>query len=417
MDLVYTGKIQPAVQALPVQGKPATYPYGRMRPYAKYIDPEYDLVFYNRRGGRLYVGPCEAMKRTLSRIEIAGMPRVHLKLRSMDFSRPGGVPDVMPTALGPSFIDLRDIPQGSTVVETFMIPKQALQAYARQLARQLLEGRWIFISCQLGQNRSAMMAIAVVVTYVRWYTGHTEYTATQALKDMQATRPQLKPSDWVMWGFQDIGFDPKPYGPMKPYAKHIDSEYDLVFYNRRGGRLYVGPCEAMSRTLRRIKAARLPTDYLKLRYVDFRKASNVPDVMLEGQGPSFLDLRGVPERPEVVKTFMVPKKALRAYATQLANQLVEGRWIFINCQLGQNRSAMMAIAVLVTYVRQHGNDAEYTATQALKDMRATRPQLKPQDWVMWGFQRIGFVPKPTSTGRPRRKVAAYSETTEKMYSN
>jgi len=219
MDLVYTDKIKPAIAPLPIQGKPTTEPYGRMKPYAKYIDREYDLVFYNRKGGRLYVGPCEALDRTLKRIKAAGLPRVHLKLRYMDFSRPSGVPDVMPLAKGPSFIDLRNIPERPEVVEKFMVPKLALQAYARQLARQLLQGRWIFINCQLGQNRSAMMAIAVVVTYVRWYTGHTDYTATRALKEMRATRPQLNPQDWVMWGFQRIGFDPKPTTESRPRRK------------------------------------------------------------------------------------------------------------------------------------------------------------------------------------------------------
>ena len=198
---------------------------------------------------------------------------------------------------------------------------------------------------------------------------------------------------------------PKKYGllPMQSYERHIDRDddwgYSLVFKGRRGSRLYVGPCGAMERTIRNIAADGLP--YVKLR---LRWPPTVPDRMPNGKGPSFIDLRTIPEREEIATKFMKPPQLLAAYAQQLANQLYNGRWILVNCQLGQNRSAMFAIAIVVTYMRRYvKNRAEYTASRALTEMQATRRQLAPKDYIMRGFQYMGFEPKPKAWMRPQRR--------------
>lgn len=188
--------------------------------------------------------------------------------------------------------------------------------------------------------------------------------------------------------------------------------YDALFLNT----LFVGPCEARPPKMKEFRAMGIEPSLYELPNVDFRRARNQSRGQIPpGSNPLFFDLQQLPERPETIHRYMRPM--LRHHAAFLANQIHSGRLVYINCKLGQNRSAMLAIATLVAYKRQYGTDPgdrTYSASRALRFLRRGRPVLKPHDWVMQGFELIGYEPRQTRITQytkvaPRRSARLQEE--------
>jgi len=186
--------------------------------------------------------------------------------------------------------------------------------------------------------------------------------------------------------------------PESEHSADPRKSYNLVFLKN----FWVGPCDASTRVIRwyRVKKSVQPDLYV-LPAADFSSGWNEPGSFPPGQNPLFIDLRNLRESRDSIKEYMVPVLHLQAWA--VAFHLHTGRHVFVNCKLGQNRSAMFAIAVVVAYHRRYiPGKEQFTAKEALELLRKGRPMLKPQDWVWEGFYQIGYQPRPTVSRRRKR---------------
>lgn len=209
MDLIFKDEFV----VRPIAGKHRLAKASTTTEMEKLIDERYDLVFRGELGSRLYVGPCGAFKETRARLRVHKKPSVLLKIEDLDYRRDSNVKPKIPKGMGPLFIDLQQLHEGIDTVQRYMKP--LLDRHARVVASQLHEGRWIFIDCKLGQNRSAMFTVAVLVAYRRLYPRNEEgktdiiYSASDALKELRKYRKELAPQPWVWDGFRAMEYEPK----------------------------------------------------------------------------------------------------------------------------------------------------------------------------------------------------------------
>jgi hypothetical protein len=184
-------------------------------------------------------------------------------------------------------------------------------------------------------------------------------------------------------------FDPKLY---KPY---ISRKYDLIFKTKTGGRLFVGPCEAFEETTRNLKSAGLTYDIHAFKSVNYSVTSVIYPIPRRktNRFPLFIDMRQIKEGPDIVRNFMKPM--LRTVSFVLSRMLFSGTWIFINCRLGQNRSAMLAISVIITYKMRFPKKGEekkkWWVSDVLEELQKYREDLNPDEWVLLGFERMGLA--------------------------
>lgn len=166
--------------------------------------PDYDAVFL----GSMFVGACEAREAKEQEFRALGIEPSLYKVGSLDYTKPQNRAKAeIPTGTGPLFVDLKDLLEGRETIHRYMRP--LLVHDAEMVAKQLRFGRLVYINCRLGQNRSAMFAIAVVVAYKRLFSQESHYTASKALQLLREGRPLLRPDAWVMEGFRLIGYEPK----------------------------------------------------------------------------------------------------------------------------------------------------------------------------------------------------------------
>jgi len=178
----------------------------------------------------LYVGPCGAWKPRILAYKKEGINPDEYVLVNRDYSTrlEKALRAPFPTGNAPLFIDLQALPEDDDTIKRYMIPILKIDALA--VAKFLKQGRKVYINCKLGRNRSAMFAMAVVVTYYRMYMNEPGFTASEALAILQGGRPVLKPEEWVMRGFRKMGFEPslgrRPISPVRRFGYDEDSEED-----------------------------------------------------------------------------------------------------------------------------------------------------------------------------------------------